>query len=134
MIEWLIPSIFTGLSALFGGGGGNSGSGVQMSDEQRRMLESSLRLQNDRMTAQNPLFDAVNNLAMALLPRSAYTAQTGYTPVSGLYTRGQATNAPGANRGNPPNAGGRAGINEAVTTLGANVRSPMTWDRTRPTR
>jgi hypothetical protein len=60
------------LGAIFGGGNSN---GVQMSQQQRLLLEDSLRNQNYRVLAQNPLYEMATQLAMSLMPRGATPAQ-----------------------------------------------------------
>jgi hypothetical protein len=121
-----IPSVISLLSGLFGGGGQTGMSGTQ-----KLLLEDMLRLQNTRAQGQTPLYNAVNNLAMNLLPRSAFRSTGRYSPITTGQVPGQSPNS--VDRGGGRNET-RSATEQAVAALGGGVRSPMSWDRERMTR
>jgi len=71
MAPWLVPSAISALGLFFGGGGG----GAEVPPEIRAAIDQALRLQNNRMLYQNPLFEEATTLASALLPKSARPSQ-----------------------------------------------------------
>jgi hypothetical protein len=111
----------------------NSGSGgAEMTQEQKILLADTLRQQNNRMRYQNPLYEAVTNLAMNLMPKSAFQPN-GYQP---RYLEGPKpwiTSQPGIRRpsgdatyiGQAVRRGTTVPTDDAVTALANGLQSPM---------
>ena len=89
------------LGSLFGGGKSDQPVTTQTTDP---ALSAMLKTQNSRMQMQNPLYQAVTQLAMGLLPTKYQLPITGYSaaPTTDGYGYPMPDPTPPNNAGNPP--------------------------------
>ena len=76
----LIPILIASLGLLKGGGGSGGASGLGGA-ELDPMMKDVLGEQKRRMTGQGPLFDAIQQLAMNLMPKNVQRGLPGLGPV-----------------------------------------------------
>jgi hypothetical protein len=124
-----IPILMSLLGGLFNRGGESGG----MSATQQNLMDAALRMQNNRMLLQNPLYEEATQLARALLPRSARPSSYALTGInSPVGTEGGGRQRPSdaevigtavrrGTQGTSPNTP----MNGAVSSLANGLTSPV---------